>query len=49
VVGGLVFSTVFTLVMIPVLHLGLIRLAERIGWNTIPPAVELELELQEGT
>jgi multidrug efflux pump len=48
VVGGLVFSTVFTLVMIPVLHLGLIRLAERIGWNTIPPAVELELELREG-
>jgi multidrug efflux pump len=44
VVGGLAFSTVFTLVMIPVLHLGLIRLAERIGWNTIPPAVELELE-----
>jgi multidrug efflux pump len=42
VVGGLVFSTVFTLVMIPVLHLGLIRLAERIGWNTIPPAIELE-------
>jgi len=44
VVGGLLFSTVFTLVMIPVLHLGVIRLAERIGWNTIPPAVELELE-----
>jgi multidrug efflux pump len=48
VVGGLVFSTVFTLVMIPVLHLGLIRLAERLGWNTIPPAVELDLELEEG-
>jgi multidrug efflux pump len=47
VVGGLVFSTVFTLVMIPVLHLGLIRLAERVGWNTIPPAVELDV--QEGT
>jgi len=42
VVGGLVFSTVFTLVMIPVLHLGLIRFAERLGWNTIPPAIELE-------
>jgi multidrug efflux pump len=49
VVGGLVFSTVFTLVMIPVLHLGLIRLAERVGWNTVPPAVELELELREVT
>jgi multidrug efflux pump len=44
VVGGLLFSTIFTLVMIPVLHLGLIRLAEWIGWNTIPPAVELEIE-----
>ena len=42
VVGGLVFSTVFTLVMIPVLHLGLIRFAERFGWSTIPPAIELE-------
>jgi multidrug efflux pump len=42
VVGGLVFSTVFTLVMIPVLHLGLIRFAERIGWNTIPPEIVLE-------
>jgi hypothetical protein len=27
--------------MIPVLHLALIRLAERVGWNTIPPAIEL--------
>jgi multidrug efflux pump len=42
VVGGLVFSTVFTLLMIPVLHLALIRFAERLGWNTIPPAIELE-------
>ena len=41
VVGGLLFSTVFTLVMIPVLHLALIRAAERLGWNTIPPAIEL--------
>jgi multidrug efflux pump len=41
VVGGLLFSTVFTLLMIPVLHLALIRLAERFGWNTIPPAIEL--------
>jgi multidrug efflux pump len=41
VVGGLVFSTVFTLVMIPVLHGFLIGLAERVGWNTIPPAIEL--------
>jgi multidrug efflux pump len=41
VVGGLLFSTVFTLLMIPVLHLALIRGAERVGWNTIPPAIEL--------
>jgi multidrug efflux pump subunit AcrB len=41
VVGGLLFSTVFTLVMIPVLHFGLIRFAERFGWRTIPPLVEL--------
>ena len=41
VVGGLLFSAVFTLLMIPVLHLALIRLAERLGWNTIPPAIEL--------
>jgi multidrug efflux pump len=47
VVGGLLFSTVFTLVMIPVLHLAMIRFAERIGWNTIPPAVALELEERE--
>jgi multidrug efflux pump len=42
VVGGLVFSTLFTLVLIPVVHYALIRGAERIGWNTIPPRVELE-------
>jgi multidrug efflux pump len=42
VVGGLAFSTVFTLVMIPVVHHGVVRSAERLGWNTIPPRVELE-------
>ncbi len=41
VVGGLLFSTVFTLVMIPVVHYGVIRAAERLGWNTVPPPVEL--------
>ena len=41
VIGGLLFSTVFTLVMIPVFHLALIRGAERLGWNTIPPAIEM--------
>jgi multidrug efflux pump len=48
VVGGLVFSTVFTLVMIPVLHLGLIRLAERLGVATIPPAIQLEAGEESG-
>jgi len=41
VVGGLLFSTLFTLVVIPVVHYALIRGAERMGWNTIPPLVEL--------
>ncbi len=44
VVGGLAFSTVFTLVVIPVVHYGLVRGAERIGWNTIPPEIVLDLE-----
>jgi hypothetical protein len=47
VVGGLLFSTVFPLVRVPVLDLGMIRFAERIGWNTIPPAVALEIEERE--
>jgi multidrug efflux pump len=42
VVGGLLFSTLFTLVVIPVVHYALIRGAEWMGWNTIPPRVELE-------
>ena len=42
VVGGLLFSTLFTLVVIPAVHYALIRVAERMGWNTIPPLVELE-------
>jgi multidrug efflux pump len=41
VVGGLLFSTLFTLIVIPVVHYALIRVAEWIGWNTIPPRVEL--------
>ena len=42
VVGGLLFSTVFTLVVIPVVHYALVRGAERLGWNTVPPRVELD-------
>jgi multidrug efflux pump len=44
VIGGLLFSTVFTLVMIPVFHYGVVTLAERFGLKTIPPRVEFEVE-----
>jgi multidrug efflux pump len=44
IVGGLLFSTIFTLVVIPVVYLGVTRLAERIGLSTIPPRVELEMD-----
>ena len=42
VVGGLLFSTLFTLVIIPVVHVFLIRAAESLGWNTIPPKLDLD-------
>ncbi len=42
IVGGLLFSTVFTLVVIPVVHYALIWAAERMGLNTIPPRVEFD-------
>ncbi len=42
VVGGLLFSTVFTLVMIPVVHFVVIRVAERLGWGAPPPLVVIE-------
>jgi multidrug efflux pump len=42
VVGGLLFSTVFTLLMIPTVHYVVVRIAERLGFNTIPPLVELQ-------
>jgi multidrug efflux pump len=44
VIGGLLFSTLFTLVMIPVFHYGVVTLAERLGLNTIPPKVDFESE-----
>jgi multidrug efflux pump len=44
VVGGLLFSTFFTLVVIPVLHGVVIQVAEWAGFSTIPPKIELELE-----
>ena len=42
VVGGLVFSTVFTLVLIPVVHYVVIHTAERFGWGAPPPLVVVE-------
>jgi len=41
VIGGLLFSTVFTLVIIPVVHCTVILVAERFGWGAPPPLVEL--------
>ena len=49
VVGGLLFSTIFTLVVIPVVHYGLVRGAERLGWNTIPPEVDLTPDAKVGS
>jgi multidrug efflux pump len=46
VVGGLLFSTAFTLVVTPVLHHGVVRVAERLGFKTIPPQVALHEEGQ---
>ena len=45
VVGGLIFSTVFTLLVTPVVHYVVTRVAERAGLSTIPPAVKLDIEL----
>jgi multidrug efflux pump len=42
VVGGLLFSTLFTLVIVPVVHVFLIRAAEALGWSTIPPRIDLD-------
>jgi len=42
VIGGLLFSTVFTLALIPVLHHVVTLLAERLGLRTIPPPLHLE-------
>jgi multidrug efflux pump len=44
IVAGLLFSTAFTLVVIPVVYHGVTRIAERIGLTTIPPAVGLETD-----
>jgi hypothetical protein len=48
IVGGLTFSTVFTLLVVPVVYIVVVRVAERMGLNTIPPAVELDIEVERG-
>ena len=44
IVGGLLFSTLFTLLVIPLVYLGVVRIAERLRLETIPPLIELETE-----
>jgi multidrug efflux pump len=44
VVGGLTFSTVFTLLVVPVVYLLVVGLAERMGFSMIPPAIALAEE-----
>ncbi len=41
VVGGLIFSTAFTLLIIPVIHIFIVRLGNKIGLNMIPPSVDI--------
>ena len=41
VVGGLTFSTVFTLLVIPVVYRLMVETAEKFGINTIPPLIEM--------
>jgi multidrug efflux pump len=47
VVGGLVFSTGFTLLIVPVVYLFLVTLAERLGLGTVPPRIDLEIGGEE--
>jgi multidrug efflux pump len=44
VVGGLTFSTIFTLLIVPVVYLLIVSAVERLGFRTIPPAIELAEE-----
>lgn len=40
IVGGLVFSTLFTLLIIPVVYIVLVNIAEKVGLGMVPPALE---------
>jgi multidrug efflux pump len=44
VVGGLTFSTMFTLLVVPVVYLLVVGVAEHFGFNTVPPAITLAEE-----
>ena len=48
VVGGLAFSTVFTLLVIPVVHGWVIQVAQRFGFGAPPPLVDVEAEPAPG-
>lgn len=43
VVGGLLFSTFFTLLVIPVFYVLIVQAAEKLGLRTIPPRIDLEV------
>ncbi len=47
VVGGLLFSTFFTLLVIPAVHVFIVRLGEKLGLNTIPPLIEHDIERED--
>ncbi len=47
VVGGLIFSTVFTLMVTPVFYIVITGVADRLGLKTIPPKTELVQENKE--
>jgi multidrug efflux pump len=49
VVGGLIFSSLFTLLVIPAVHAFIVRLGDRLGLNTIPPLIELDIEVPDQT
>lgn len=41
VVGGLIFSSIFTLLIIPVIHIFVVRLGKRMGFKMVPPSVDI--------
>jgi multidrug efflux pump len=44
VIGGMVFSTMFTLLAVPVVYLAFTAVGERLGIDMVPPLVELAVE-----